>query len=174
MISKVNHKTISHSCQCPICGIKECVRSEVVTWLNPFSFEHSPKNLGNVELWRMRWNEELVQSSPFPQLTEREQFPCPMYRRIVKYNDSLPVNGQREIVKEADHCVCVNAACRREPACPTLAVNHGEAVEPRTSLRRDVNVFLVKLPSVRHTGILAKMGFVSVIKFYGTVMPQSS
>lgn len=53
MILKVNHKSVPHSCQCPVGGIEESVRSEVVTWLKPFSLEYSLKNLGEIKLWRI-------------------------------------------------------------------------------------------------------------------------
>lgn len=73
-----------------------------------------------------------MQSSFLPQLTKCEQPLCPVYRRIVNYNDRLSFNTQREVVKDANHGVCINAVCRCEPMCPTIAVNHGETIEPRT------------------------------------------
>lgn len=172
MIFKVDHKPISHSRQRSVCCIEEGVRRDVVTWLNPFSFKHSPKNLGDIELWGIWRKEEQVQPSLLPQSTKGEQLPCPVYWRIVKHDNRLLLDSQRETVKEADHSVCVNAVCSCEPVRPAVAVNHGEAVESRTTLGRNINVFLVELPSVRDISLLTKVGLVSIIKFYGTVMPQ--
>lgn len=74
MILKVDNKAISHSRQRSVCCIEESVRCDVVTWLNPFSFKHSPKNLGDIELWGIRRKEEQVQPSLLPQSTRASSF----------------------------------------------------------------------------------------------------
>lgn len=173
MIFEFNHKVFSHSRQSPVCGIKKRVRSEVISRLKLFSFEHPPKYLGNVKMRRIRWKEEQVQSSSLPQLAQGEQFLCPMYRCVVKHDDGLTFNGHGEVVQTANHRLCINALFCCEPMGSAMTVNHSEAVEPFATLRGNVNIFLGKFPAVWHIGFLAKMGLVSIIKVNRPVLPQS-
>lgn len=172
MIFEVNNKSIPHSSQRPVGRIKERVRGKVIPWLQPFSLEHSPKNLGYVQMWGIWWQKENMQSSFLPQFAKCEQFLSPMYRSIVKYDDRLPVNAQRETVQEANHCISINAFRGCEPMHPAIAVNHGEAIESCATLGWNVNVLFGEFPSVWNVGILTEMGLVSVIKVYGAVVPQ--
>lgn len=68
MIFEVNNKPIAHSSQCPVGSIEERVRSNVIPCLQSFPFEHSPKNLGYVQMRGIWWQKENMQSSFLPQV----------------------------------------------------------------------------------------------------------
>ena len=113
-----------------------------------------------------------MQPPLLPYVPKCEQSFGPVYGRIVKYDHGLAPDGHGEVVQKTDHRVGINAFPACEPMGMTTAVNHGEAVEPRSSLRRYVNVFFGKFPAVWHICFLTDMGFISVIKVYGTFVPQ--
>ncbi len=172
MIFKVSHQSVSYSSQSPIGSVKEGACRKIIFVLKPFSLEHPPKNLGDVKLWRIRRHEEKMQSSFLPYVTKCEQSFCLVYGRIVKHDHGLALNGYGEVVKKTNHFVRIDASSGCTPMGMAMAVNHGEAVEPGPSLGRDINVFLGKFPAIRHIRLLTNMGFVPIIKVYGSVLPQ--
>lgn len=172
MIFKVNHKTISHCSQRSVCSIKECVRTNVVTRLKPFPFEHSPKHLSDVQMWRIWWQEEKVQTSFFPQRTQGEQLFRPVNGGVVKHYDRLALDGEREAVKKVNHPVGIYAFVCSKPMCPAMPIHHGEAVEPCAALRRYIDILFGKFPAVGHIRLLTNMGFISIVEVYLTFMPQ--
>ena len=172
MIFEVNHQFVSHGSQSPIGSVKERVSGKIISRLKPFPLEHPPKNLGDVKLRRIWRQEEKMQPSLLPYVPKCEQSFGPVYGRIVKHDHGLAPDGHGEVVQKTDHRVGINAFPACEPMGMTTAVNHGEAVEPRSSLRRYVNVFFGKFPAVWHICFLTDMGFISVIKVYGTFVPQ--
>lgn len=173
MIFEVNRQSVPHSRQRPIGGVKERVRCKIVSWLKPFSLEHPPKDFCYVELRGIRRQKEKMQPSPLPYATECEQSFSPVYGCVVKHDYGLAPDGHGEVVKERDHGVGIDAPPSREPMGMATSVNHGEAVEPGSVLGRDVNVFLGEFPTVRNIRFLTNMGFVPIIKVYGTVVPQA-
>ena len=60
----MNKQVISDICQRPIGGIEEGVSTCVVLRSDPLSLHHSPKCFSNVQMWRIRWEEEKEKSSP--------------------------------------------------------------------------------------------------------------
>lgn len=172
MISKVNHKTVSHCRQRSVSGIKERVRCEVITRLKPFSFEYAPKNFGNVKMRRIRWQEKEVKSSLFPDGSQCLKLLSSMNRSIVKHEEGLPLNAERKVVQVSNHLVGIDTFFCGKPASTTVAVNHGEAIESGTTLGRYENIFFGKFPSVGHICLFTEMGFISVKKINRAVMPQ--
>ena len=144
----------------------------MIPGLKPFPLEHSPKDFGNVKLRGIGRQEEKMQSSSLPYVTKCEQSFSPVYGRVVKHDHGLASYGHGEVVKEANHRVGINAFHCCEPMCMTTAVNHGEAVEPGSPPGWYVNVFLGEFPAVWYIRFLTDMGFISVIKVYGTFVPQ--
>lgn len=173
MIFEVNHQSVSHSSQSQIGSIKDGVCRKTVFGLKPFPLEHTPKNLGDVKLWEIRRHEEKMQSYFLTYVSKHELSFSQVYGCVVKHDYGLALNGYGEVVKKTNHFVRIDASPSCEPMVMTMAVNHhGEAVEPGSSLRRNINVFLGKIPAIRHISLLTNMGFILIIKVYETVLPQ--
>lgn len=166
MILEINHQAIPHSRQCSIGSVKESVCCKIIFWLEPFSLEHPPKNLSYVKLRGIRRQEEKIQSSFLPYVPKCEQFFGSVYGRIVKHDYGLAPDVHGEVVQKTNHRVSINAFPCCEPIGMTTTVNHGEAVEPRSPLGRNINVFLGKFPAVRHIRFLTNMRLVPIIKVY--------
>lgn len=98
MICKVNYQSVTHSRQRSFGGIKVCVRSEIVAWLNPFSFEHTPKDFGNIKVQRIWRQKDNMQSSLFSQFVQCKQSFSPVSRSIVKDDNDFPCNSERNYV----------------------------------------------------------------------------
>lgn len=75
-----------------------------------------------------------MQSSFLPYVPKCEQSFCSVYGRIVKHDYGLVPDGHGEIVLKTNHRVGINAFPCRAPMSMTTVVNHGEAVESRSSL----------------------------------------
>ena len=172
MIFEVNHQSVSHCRQRPIGGIKERVCGKIISRLKPFALEHTPKDFGYVKLRGIWREEEKMQPSSLPYVTKCEQSFSPVYRGVVKHDHGLSPDGHGEVVQKSDHCVGINAFPGCKPMGMTTPVNHGEAVEPCSPPGRYVNIFLGEFPAVWHVCFLTDMGFISVIKVYGTFVPQ--
>lgn len=98
MICKVNYQSVTHSRQRSFGGIKVCVRSEIVAWLNPFSFEDTPKDFGNIKVRRIWRQKDNMQSSLFSQFVQCKQSFSPVFRSIVKDDNDFPCNSERNYI----------------------------------------------------------------------------
>ena len=67
---EINKVAASQSCKSTIDSIEEIVSREVVRRLYLLSFEHSPESLRNVEIRGIRRQEEKIQSSLLPYLSQ--------------------------------------------------------------------------------------------------------
>lgn len=172
MISKINPKTVTHCRQRPVGGIEQRVRSKIITRLQPFAFEQTPKYLGDVEMRRIRRKKEDMHPALLPQWPKLKQFSGSMDRGVVEHNHGFSLNCKREVIQITDYRICINAVFCCKPGCATSAVNHGEAIHTFTTLRWDINIFLGKFPSVWNIGFFKKMGFISVVKVNSAVIPQ--
>lgn len=113
-----------------------------------------------------------MHSSFLPYRTQCKQLFRPVDRCVVKHDDSLSPDGKGEVVKEGYHPFGVNAFDGSKPMGTATTVHHGEAIEPCATLGRDIDIFFGEFPAVRHIPLLAKMGLVSIIEVYHTLMPQ--
>lgn len=59
-------QSISYVCQRPVGSIEQHVRTCVVLWSYPLSFQNSPKGFGDVKMWRVWRQEEEKETSLFP------------------------------------------------------------------------------------------------------------
>lgn len=98
MISEVDYKPVPYRRQRPVSSVKERIGCQVITWLQPFSFKHPPKNLGNVQMWRVRGQEEKMQSAFLPQSSEGKQLSRPVYSGVVKHYDRFTSDSQGEFI----------------------------------------------------------------------------
>lgn len=150
-------------CQCPVGSIKQRVGRCVVDWSEPFSLEHSPKSLGNVKVWRI-WREvEQEKTSLFPYWTKFLYNCIAVNACIVKDYKSILTYLEGEFVQIVSDLFCGNAFSCGEPVITVIPADHSKDVEPGNFLRRNINVFSLKLPSVRHVPLSTDVAFVCII-----------
>lgn len=154
MFFKVNHKIISHCSQRPVGSIRDCVWTDIVMRLKPFSFGHSPKYLSDIQMWRIWWQEEKVQASFFPQRTQGEKLFRLVNGGVVRHYDHLALDDEREAGKEVNHPVGIYAFVCSRPMGSAISIHHGEEIEQCAMQVRHIDVLLGKFPAVGHIRFL--------------------
>lgn len=102
--------------QSPVRTIEKRVRSLVIYRSYPFTLKYTPKNLGRIKFWRIRWKIEEVQSSFLPNFPQFFHLPISMNRSIVQDNYSLLRDIERESIKIVHNLVCVDGLfCGKAP-----------------------------------------------------------
>ena len=164
MFKVVNIQPLSDVCQRSVGGIEKHVCTYIVLRSDPFSLQDSPKRFCNVQMWRIRRQEEKEESSLFPYRTEFLNPSVAVYRGIVKHDKGLPANMEGEVIKKADDFVCRHPLGGGESLVLVVTGNHPKDVEPRNSLGGDEHVLPVQLPSVWHIALRAGMALVSIVE----------
>lgn len=145
-------------------SIEEIVSRDIICGLYPLPLEYSPKSLGNVEMRRIRRQEEKVKSPLLPNLSHFLHILASMYLGIVKHDECVPLYCKREPVKEIRDAFGCHAFGRTEAMIPTFVVNHSPDIEPCASVRRNGDVFSWKLPSIWHVSFSTSEASVSKIE----------
>ena len=169
----MNKQVISDICQRPIGGIKERVSTCVVLRSDPLSLHHSPKCFSNVQMWRIRWEEEKEKSSPFPHVSYLLDLLVPVYRSVVKHDKSVLPDPEGEVIKETDDPVGRHTLLSGESLIPVLPCNHAEDVKPGDSLGRDVHLFSRQMPAVGDVALGTDMTLIGEVEVYATVFSLS-
>ena len=164
MFDVVDTQPISDVSQCPVGGIEEHVRTCIVLWSYPFSFQYSPERLGNVQMRGVWRKEEYKETSLFPNWSEFLDPSVAMDSGIVKHHKSILADTEGKIIKETDDLVCRHSLCSGETLVPIITCYHTEDVEPCNSLGRDEHVLSFQLPSVRHIAFCTGMAFIGIVE----------
>ena|GEM_PF-4353627 len=127
MIFKVHIQDISNICQGSVCSIEKIVFANIILWLYPLALKYPPKRFGKVQMWRV-WGKKEGEKSPFlPKLAMAHNFLYPVNLRVIKHNNSLPVDAKRQEVKVVDDSVRVDGLCCGKPIIIGLPVNDPKA-----------------------------------------------
>lgn len=164
MFEELYIQSISYVCQRPVGSIEQHVRTCVVLWSYPLSFQDSPKCLGNVQMWGV-WRQEEKEESPlFPYRPEFLYPPVPMHCGIIKHDKGILADAEGKVVKETEYLVCRHPLGGGESFIPVVTGYHTEDVEPCNPLGRDEYVLSFQLPSVWHIAFRAGMAFVGIVE----------
>ena len=157
-------QSISYICQRPVGSIEQHVRTCVVLWSYPLSFQDSPKGFGDVQMWRVWWQEEEEETSLFPYRAEFLYPLVPVHRGIVKHDKGVPADSKGKVIKKADYLVCRHPLSSGESLILVVTGYHTEYIEPCNPLGRNEHVLSLKLPSVWHITLGTGMALIGIIK----------
>jgi hypothetical protein len=151
MIFKVHIQDFPHIGQGSVCSVKQIVFANVILWLYPLPLEYSPMGFRKVEMWRVWGQKEDKKSSLLPNLTITPDFFSAMNLRVVKHDNSLPLDAKRQAVKIFDNFVGVDGFSCGKPVIVGVPVDYAKAIEPEFLIGRDVTILSLELPPIRHT-----------------------
>ena len=164
MFKILNIQSVSYVSQRPVGGIEKHVRTCVILWPYPLSFQDSPKRFGNVQVWGV-WRQEEEKEPPlFPNRPELLYPPVPMHCRIVKYDKSVLADAEGKVIKKTDNLVCRHPLSSGESFIMVVTGYHTEDVEPCNPLGRDEHVLSFQLPSVWHIAFRTGMALVGIVE----------
>jgi hypothetical protein len=95
-------------------------------------------------------------------------FPCPMNLCVIRHDNGLSPDAQRQIVKILDDSLRVDGCCCGKPLIMGVPVDDAKAIEPEFLIAGNVTRPSLELPAIRHTAAGAYMGWISIIKVYET------
>lgn len=168
MIFKVHIQYFSHIGQRSVCSMEQIVFANVILWLYPLSLEYSPKGSGKVEMWRIRGKKEDKKPPLLPNLSMTHHFSSPMNLRVIKYDNGLFLDSKGQGVKMLDDFVEIDGFGCSKSVIIGVSVDNAKAVESEFLIARDVIIFSLELPSIRHIATGTNMRLISVIKIYNT------
>lgn len=168
-MGKVDIEFSSKGSQCTVGCIKERIFRAIIHRSEPFALEYSPQSLGNIQM-RTVWRQEKEKQSTFlPYRTEFPHEPASVDARIVKDNESVLADTERQPVKEVSDFVGGHIIGSGESFKSVIAVYQAENIEPQSPFGRNIDLLAAELPSVWHISLGADVAFISIIKVDETV-----
>ena len=149
--------------------IEQGICGTIIRRSEPFALEDSPKSLGNIQMWTVRWEEKEIQSTLLPYRTELQHELASVNACIVKDNKSVFTDTERKSVKEVGNLVSSHIISCGEPFISIVVVDHSENVESQTSFRWNIDILTAELPSVWHISLSADVAFISIINVDETI-----
>ncbi len=162
----MNNQVVSDIRQCPIDGIEERVRTCVVLRPDLLPFHHSIDCFGNVQMWRIRREEEKEKLSLFPHASFFLCLLIPVLRGVVKHYKSVSPDSEGEVIKETDDSVSRHALFCGESLISFFPCNHAKDVKPCNPLRMYENLFSFQLPSVGDVAFRADVALICEVEVY--------
>lgn len=169
MFREVYPQPLSDIRQCPVGGIEKHVRSLVILWSYPLSFEDAPECFRYIQLRRVWRQEKEEKPSSFPDGTKFLYFLVPMHGSVVKNDKSVRFQVEREIIKETDNLVCRHPFKCGESLVTVVTVNHSKYVETCHPLRRHINILPSQLPAVRDISFSTSVALIGIIEPYASI-----
>lgn len=160
----IDRHAISDARQRSVYGIEERVCILIVLRSNPFPFHNSPKSLCDIQLRRIRRQEEEEKATLFPYGAEILYLLASVHTRIVKHDESLPADTERKCIQELQHLVRSHLLKGGESLIVVVPVNHAENVHTGYSLGWNIDIFRKELPSIWHIAFRTDMTLISIIK----------
>ena len=114
MFTILNIQTIPYISQRPVSGIEKHVRTCVILWSYPLSFQDSPKRFCNVQMWGVWRKEEDKESPLLPYWSEFLNPFVSVYGSIVKHNKCVFSDTEGKFIKETDNLICRHSLCSGE------------------------------------------------------------
>lgn len=151
--------------------IKQKVAGEIVSGLQPFTFELAPQHLGQIKVRRIRRQVKQEESSLLPNLSTLLHLFCGVSAGIVHHHHGdLALCMEQELCfpREAFHLikkeVAVDVFGGGLEAARVGAREQGKTIDPKAFARGHPHVFISKLPSIRHVTLRGNPAFVSIIQ----------
>ena len=171
--SIIDSISISDSIQYFMGGIEERVSVNIMGWLDPFGFEDSPQSFSYIQLWRVWWQEEDIEST-FSPFVKRFLHPTScMDACIIKNDEGRPGNGQGEAVDKFSYILCRYTLTAGESMVDVAPADHAENIESCGFHRRNKDILSGKLPSIWYISLCAHMAFISEEKINKSLITQN-
>ena len=139
--------------QGPVGGVEEGVGGLVVLRADPFALEDAPQGPGEVEVRRVRREEEKEEPPSLPHWPQLLDGVAAVDRGVVEHDEGVPCPGlEGEPVEEPRDLGGGDALGGREPVVVVFPVNHAEDVEAGYPLRGDVHLLPGQLPAASRRG----------------------
>ena len=87
-----------------------------------------------------------------------------MDRGIVKYNEGFLLDLKRHLVKEVRNLICIDRLLSHESFVLISTGNHPEDIQSGRFLRRNEDIFILELPSVRYITGGAYVALICIIE----------
>ena len=168
-MGKIDIEFSSKSSERTVGCIEEGICGGIIHRSEPFALEDSPESLSNIQMRTIWWQEKEKQAALFPYRSELPHELASVDTRIVKNNESVPVDTHGKPVKEVCDLLCRHVLGCREPFISVIAIYHTENIESQTSFGRYIDILAAELPSVWHISLGADVAFISIIKVDETV-----
>lgn len=168
-MSKVDMNFSAKCRQCPVRGIEQIVRGEIIRRSDPFSFEYTPESFCDIQIWTVWWQEKEEEATFFPYRPEFGDKFAPVYPGVVKDQKRIFGYPHGQAVEIIRHFIRRDAFICGKAFIVVVPVNHPEDVEPVSPLGRDADILTTELPAIRHVSLRADMALISVIKVYESV-----
>ena len=126
---EINSLPFSHLCQASVKSISQIIGTQIVRRIKPFFFEFSPQGLGNVQMWRIGWQKEQIQSPFLPIGYSFFYSLCFVYACIVQHYKCFLLYPKREFFKKFQNKLRINVLFGHFPLAFTLSVYQTETVE---------------------------------------------
>ncbi len=169
---EINRDTFSNISQRSVDGVKKCVCRNIILGSNPFSFQNSPKRFGDIHMGRIWRKIEKEESALFPKVAQLLYFPVSVNRCIIKNNKCIFLNLEREPIQKIYDFLCIDALRGAEPLVSVITVYHSKDIESMCLQGRDIDILIMKLPSVGNIPFGTNMAFIGKVKIDLTVFFQ--
>ncbi len=169
MFGEVYMQPFPYVRQSSIGGIEKHVGSHVILWPYPLSFEDAPECFRDVQLRRIRRQEEEEKTSPLPYWTEFPYLLVPMDGSVVKYDKGIHFQAEGDFIEETYDLVCRHPVECGESLVTVVTVYHPKDVEACDPLGRDIHVLTPQLPAVRDVSFRTCVALIGIIEPYASI-----
>ena len=135
----------------------------------PFALQNSPECFGNIELRRIWWKIENEEPTLLPQTTQLFYLLISMNGGIIKNHERICLHLERESIQKITDFIRINAFSCAESVVSITAVYHSKDIEPVRLQRRDIDILVTKLPSVRNIPFGTDMTLIGKVQINSTV-----
>jgi hypothetical protein len=161
---KLNIQTLTQAGHASIDSIKEVVLIKIILRIEPFFLQLPPHRFSNIQMGRIWWEKENVQSSFLPIGNAFLNGFCLVYTGIIQHHNRFLAYLKRKIFHIFQYKLSINIAFGNFPPATALPVYKAKAVELICFFRKDADFFIRKLPTVRDISFAAYMGLISIIQ----------
>lgn len=169
---EIDRYSFANICQRSVDSIEKCVFRNIILRSDPFALQNSPKGFGNVQLGRIWWKIEKEQSTLLPQTAQLFYFSVSVNRCIIKNHECVFLNFEREPIQKINDFICIDAFSCAESIVSIISIYHSEDVESVRLQRRDIDIFVAKLPSVGNIPFGTDVTFIGKVQIDLTVSFQ--
>lgn len=169
---EIDRYSFANICQRSVDSIEKCVFRNIILRSDPFALQNSPKGFGNVQLGRIWWKIEKEQSTLLPKTAQLFYFSVSVNRCIIKNHECVFLNFEREPIQKINDFICIDAFSCAESIVSIISIYHSEDVESVRLQRRDIDIFVAKLPSVGNIPFGTDVTFIGKVQIDLTVSFQ--
>ena len=161
---ELNIQSTPQTSHASIDSIKEFILIKIFLGVQPFFLQFSPYRFSNVQMRRIWWKKENIQS-PFLPIgnTFLNDFSL-MHTGVIQDHKRFFTYLEGKFFHIFQNKLSINIILCGFPSAYALSVYKTKAVEFIRFFRKNANFFIGKLPAVRNISLAAHVGFISIIQ----------